>query len=119
MRFRKLKKYIDPESYVKKTLRHIVHIAMHDIGKNGFSYVKVRKSGLFYGMMKREVRGFVPNFYTIASDDYDYDDHKDVTQDIRKRTIARAVMNYKRDYTAWKKAFRNELLEEFNISEIP
>ena len=119
IRGRKIKKVLTPEQYVMKTLRATVHGAMKEIGRNGMSYVKIRKSGLFYGMLSRELKGFTPNFYTIACDDYDRDKHKEVTPVIRQRTISRGVRGYKRDYELWKKAFESELKEEFKVEKLP
>lgn len=118
LRGRKLEKSISPKDYVKKTLRPLIQSYMKEIGRVDFTFQKVRRSGLFYETFRREVRGLAPNFYTIAVDDYERDNHKPVTESIRKRTISRGNLNYERDYSAWKRAFEQELKEEFGLETI-
>lgn len=120
LRGRKLKRDISPERYVEKTLRSVVNVAMTSIGKPGMSYIKVRKSGIYYNMLMREVRGFHVNFYTVAHDDFDHStNHDSPTPEAKQKMISRTVLNYLRDYAAWKKAFEKELRNEFNVNKLP
>lgn len=119
LRGRNLDKESTTEKYVKGTMRNVIRGHMADSGHAGVSYNKIQKSGLFYGMLKREIKGFVPNFYTIACDDYERNKHKELSDAIRKKSIARTVLSYKKDYDIWKKAFNEELKEEFNTDFIP
>ena len=120
IRGRRLSKTISPERYVLKTLRTTIQTYFKQAGHPGMSYVKIRKSGLFYQMLDREVHGMAVNFYTFAVDDFERDKHSDnVSENMRRRMITRTANGYKQDYISWKKAFTNELKEEFDIDKLP
>lgn len=119
LRGRKLTKKIPVNEYVRSTLRPTVQRGFQQIGHGGMSYLRVRKSGLFYEMLRREVHGFLINFAPIAYDDYMSGNHKESNPSSKQKTISRIMLMYERDYAAWKKAFDRELREEFRVNIIP
>ena len=88
------------------------------IGHGGMSFNRVRKSGIFYGMFEREGYGFPVNFAQGAMDDYQDGDYKESKGNPKQKIIRRIMLNYERDYAAWKHAFEQELLEEFRQREL-
>lgn len=119
LRGRRMKKEIPLEKYIKETLRPTVQAAFKAAGHPGLSFDRIRKSGIFYSMLQREVLGIPPNFFTIAHDEFDEFHKEPVAPAAKQKTITRIVLMYNRDYAAWKKAFSKELKEEFGIDEIP
>lgn len=118
LRGRKLKKEIPVSSYVRSTLRPRIQLGFSNAGYGGMSFLRVRRSGIFYGMLIRELKGFEVNFYTIAYDDFDYG-HRDEDVTPTRKSLRRSILMYERDYASWKKAFENDLMQEFKIKQIP
>lgn len=119
LRGRMMKKEIPLEKYVRETLRPTVQTGFKNAGHPGLSFDRIRKSGLFYAMLQREVLGIPPNFFTIAHDEFDAVHLEPVAPAAKQKTITRIVRMYNRDYAAWKKAFSQELKEDFGIEQIP
>lgn len=119
LRGRYLQKKPTPEAYIRSTLRPTVQLGFAGIGHNGMSFVKIRKSGLFYELLSREVHGLAVSFATIAHDDYLAGGYKESKGNPKQKVIRRIMLMYERDYAAWKSAFETELKEEFGIGEMP
>ncbi len=119
LRGRKLKKEITVHGYVRETLRPVIQNGFKAIGYNGMSFLRIRKSGLFYEMFRREVHGFAISFATIAHDDYLAGNYKESKANPKQKVVRRIMLTYEKDYAAWKNAFAEELMEEFRITEMP
>lgn len=119
LRGRKLKKEITVHGYVRSTLRPTVQAGFKEIGHDGMSFLRIRKSGIFYEMFSREVKGFAVNFATVAHDDYLLGDYKQSNSGSKQKSVRRIMLMYERDYASWKNAFRDELMEEFKLEEMP
>lgn len=111
-----------PEHYVRHTLRTTIQSAFDEAGLKGVSAQKVRKSGIFYDMLGREMKGLDVKvaFYTLASDDFELD-HRGVEVGLRQKhkAVHRVQLMYEKDFQWWKRAFREELMKEFNTDSIP
>lgn len=118
LRGRRLKKEISISAYVRSTLRPRTQLGFTNAGHGGMSFLRIRRSGIFYEMLSRELKGFDVNFYTVAHDDFDYGHRDEDVTPIRK-SLRRSILMYERDYAAWKKAFAPELMQEFGVAKIP
>ena len=111
-----------PAEYVNRTLRTAVQTAFDRAGLPGVSPLKVRKSGIFYDMLGRELKGLDVRvaFYTLASDDFDLDHiGKEISARQKHKAVHRIQQMYMMDYSNWKQAFEPELLREFGVETLP
>ena len=119
LRGRKLKKEISIHDYVRSTLRPTIQLGFKQIGYNGMSFLRIRKSGIFHRMFSAEVRGLAINFSPVAFDDYAAGNYKESKTNPKQKVVRKLMLAYEKDYIAWKKAFRKELIEEFNLDHMP
>lgn len=119
LRGRKLKKKITDKGYIRETLRPTVQLGFKNVGKSGMSFLKIRKSGIFYEMFRREVQGLIANFASVAYDDYVSGDYKESDSNPKQKIVRRIMLTYERDYAAWKNAFSTELKEAFSVESLP
>lgn len=119
LRGRKLKKEISIHAYVRSTLRPVIQKGFQAIGYNGMSFLRIRKSGIFYTMFSTEVRGLPVNFAAAAFDDYAVGSYKESKGNPKQKVVRRLMLMYEKDYAAWKNAFEKELMEEFDLKEMP
>lgn len=119
LRGRKQKKQESVSAYVRNTLRSTVQLRFKEAGYNGMSFLRIRRSGIFYEMFRREVHGLAVNFAPIAHDDYLAGDYKESKANPKQKCVRRLMLIYEKDYAAWKSAFEEELKEEFGITEMP
>lgn len=69
--------------------------------EKAFAYNKIRISGLFYRAYEKERAGITVNFDGDIISQIMADKNKPVT----RKTVMRAIVKYKKEYEAWKKAF--------------
>lgn len=119
LRGRKLQREVSDDRYLVKTLRPAVGHWFNLAGFSGMSFARVRKSGIFYEMFKREVKGIPVNFYEIGNDDFVFEGKKPTPGQTKQKILRRIIFGYEKDYAAWKRAFAEELTKEFGIDKIP
>lgn len=119
LRGRKLKKVLDDKRYIRATLNSAVTSNMTQAGYSGLSFNRVRKSGIFYEALCREVRGIPVNFYEVGHDDYIHTGKKETAGQTKQKILRRIILNYENDYRAWKLAFAETIKQDFGIDSIP
>lgn len=119
LRGNRLKKQATVQSYVRDTLRSTVQAGFKNIGHDGMSFLRIRKSGIFCEMFGREVHGLAVNFAPVAHDDYLAGDHVESKANPKQKVVRRIMLAYERDYAAWKNAYSDELMELYGLHEMP
>lgn len=119
LRGRKLQREITDKQYLMKTLRPATGYWFRSAGFDGMSFARIRKSGIFYEMFKREIKGIPVNFYEVGNDDFVFEGKKPTPGQTKQKILRRIIFGYEKDYAAWKRAFAEELKQEFGIDKIP
>lgn len=109
----------DEKSYLVKTLRSAVRVGFIESGHAGMSYIRVRKSGIFREAFWREAKGLPVSFYQIAHDDFVFEGKQPTAGQTKQKILRRLILVYEKDYEAWKRAFENELKEDFGLEKLP
>lgn len=119
LRGRITKHEIDDRQYLTKTLRCSTMSGFRSAGYGGMSFIRIRKSGIFHEMFRREASGIPVNFYEVGYDDFVFDGRKATRGQTKQKVLRRIILGYEKDYEAWKRAFEPELKKEFGLDEIP
>ena len=112
-------KVVDDKSYLVKTLRSAVRLGFIESGHAGMSYIRVRKSGIFREAFWREAKGLPVSFYQIAHDDFVFEGKKPTAGQTKQKILRRLIRSYEKDYEAWKRAFEQDLKEDFGLDKLP